>query len=138
MTEVLTVSPVGIIRKRDTSIVIEIDEAYELAMQGLELFSHISVYYWFDKNDNLNGRTVLRVHPCRNKQNPLTGVFATHSPLRPNLIGASLCRILSIDKTRITIDDIDAFDGSPVIDIKCYFPPSLSRAEIKVPDWERN
>ncbi len=137
MTEVLTVSPVGIIRKRGTSVVIEIDEVYEKAMLGLELFSHISVYYWFDKNDTPNNRSILRVHPCKNKKNPLTGVFASHSPLRPNLIGASLCRIISIDNTRITIDDIDAFDGSPVIDIKCYFPPSLSRAKIRVPDWER-
>lgn len=137
MADKLTVSPIGIIRKQADSVVIEIDEAYEKGMLGLKLFSHISVYYWFDKNDTPNGRAVLRVHPCRNKKNPLTGVFATHSPLRPNLIGASLCRILSIDKTRITIDDIDAFDGSPVIDIKCYFPPSLSRAKFRVPDWER-
>lgn len=70
MADKLTVSPVGIIRKQADSVVIEIDEAYEKGMLGLKLFSHISVYYWFDKNDTPDGRAVLRVHPCRNKKTP--------------------------------------------------------------------
>ncbi len=137
MTNAFSVLPIGFIRKQGDSVAIEIDEAYEAAMLGLELFSHISVFYWFDRNDTQQGRSVLRVHPCKNPKNPLTGVFATHSPLRPNLIGASLCRIISICDMTITIDDIDAFDGSPVIDIKCYFPPAVSRVDIQVPDWDR-
>jgi tRNA (Thr-GGU) A37 N-methylase len=50
--------------------------------------------------------------------NPLTGVFATHSPARPNLIGVSRSKIISVKGNIIEIDDIDAFDGSPVIDLK--------------------
>jgi tRNA (Thr-GGU) A37 N-methylase len=77
----------------------------------------------------------MQVHPRKNKQNPLRGVFATHSPLRPNLIALSICKILSIKDTTIFIEKIDAFDGSPVIDIKCYIPSSELGSDIRLPDW---
>ncbi len=137
MTDTFYITPIGYVRKQGDSVTLEIDVAYQEAMLGLEQFSHISVFFWFDRNDTQEGRSVLRVHPCKNTKNPLTGVFATHSPMRPNLIGVTLCRILSIHGLNITIEDIDAFDGSPVIDIKCYFPPEVPRTDIRVPDWDR-
>lgn len=129
--------PVGFIRKQDDNVFIEIDNKYNDALLGLEQFSHINVLYWFHENDTPENRSTLQVHPCKNKKNPLTGVFATHSPLRPNLIAMSLCKILSINETTIKIDKIDAFDGSPVIDIKCFFPTKLSIPDVIVPNWER-
>ncbi len=129
--------PVGFIRKQDDNVLIEIDKKYNEALLGLEQFSHINVLYWFHENDTPENRSTLQVHPCKNKKNPLTGVFATHSPLRPNLIAMSLCKILSINETTIKIDKIDAFDGSPVIDIKCFFPTKLSIPDVIVPNWER-
>jgi tRNA (Thr-GGU) A37 N-methylase len=75
------------------------------------------------------------VHPRKDEKNPLTGVFATHSPLRPNLIGLTICKIKSIQDRRIEIEDIDAFDGTPVIDIKCHIPASISASDVRVPDW---
>ena len=129
--------PVGFIRKQDDNVFIEIDKKYNEALLGLEQFSHINVLYWFHENDTPENRSTLQVHPCKNKKNPLTGVFATHSPLRPNLIAMSLCKILSINETTIKIDKIDAFDGSPVIDIKCFFPTKLSIPDVIVPNWER-
>ncbi|MGD8667977.1 MAG: TrmO family methyltransferase, partial [Desulfobacterales bacterium] len=66
---------------------------------------------------------------------PLTGVFGTHSPRRPNLIGLTRCKINSIEGRRIHIEDIDAFDGTPVIDIKCYIPDSPPESDIFLPDW---
>lgn len=131
------ISPVGVIRKKDDGAFIVIYRKYQSALMGLEQFSHIHVLYWFHKNDTPEGRSMLQVHPCNNTVNPLTGVFATHSPFRPNLIGLSLCRILSIHGSVIRIDDIDAFSGSPVIDIKCYFPPSGPESDVRVPSWER-
>ena len=80
-------------------------------------------------------RRILQVHPRRNPKNPLTGVFATRSPVRPNLIAMSTCRIESIQGTAIKIDDIDARDGTPVIDIKCYIPPDESLKNVHLPDW---
>ncbi len=137
MTDNFQIFPVGIIRKKNDTVLIEIDEKYNDALLGIEQFSHINVLYWFHENDTPGSRSTLQVHPCRNKKNPLTGVFATHSPHRPNLIALSLCKILSIDGTTIEIDKIDAFDGSPVIDIKCFFPTKLSIPDVRVPDWER-
>jgi tRNA-Thr(GGU) m(6)t(6)A37 methyltransferase TsaA len=127
--------PVGFIKKENEDVCIEIDEAYRDALLGLEDFSHITVLYWLHENDTSEKRKTMQVHPRKNKQNPLRGVFATHSPLRPNLIALSICKILSIKDTTIFIEKIDAFDGSPVIDIKCYIPSSELGPDIRLPDW---
>lgn len=127
--------PVGWIRNRNASAWLEILEPYREAMDGLEQFSHINVLYWFHENDTPEGRRVLRVHPCRNPRNPLTGVFATHSPMRPNLIALTRCKILKIDGLRIHVDAIDARDGSPLLDIKSYFPPDGGDADVRGPKW---
>jgi len=127
--------PVGIIKKENKDIRIEIDEAYRDALLGLDDFSHITVLYWFHENDTPEKRNTMQVHPRKDKQNPLRGVFATHSPLRPNLIALTICKILSIKDTTIFIEKIDALDGTPVIDIKCFIPSSELGADIRLPDW---
>ncbi|MBW2449493.1 MAG: tRNA (N6-threonylcarbamoyladenosine(37)-N6)-methyltransferase TrmO [Deltaproteobacteria bacterium] len=127
--------PVGVIKKDSETVRIEIFEEYRDALLRLDDFSHITVCYWFHENDTLKKRKTLQVHPRKNKKNPLSGVFATHSPLRPNLIAISICKILSIKDTTIFIEKIDAFDGSPVIDIKCFIPSRTLTSDIKLPDW---
>jgi tRNA-Thr(GGU) m(6)t(6)A37 methyltransferase TsaA len=127
--------PIGSIIKQDGAVWIEIFEPYSDALLGLEGFSHIKVLYWFHKNDTAVRRKTLRVHPRNDKKNPLTGVFGTHSPRRPNLIGLTLCKIKSIQGCHIEIEDIDAFNGTPVIDVKCYIPGSTSGSDFRVPDW---
>lgn len=127
--------PVGVIQKQDENVWIEIYEKYNEALLGLDKFSHITVCYWFHENDTPEKRNVMQVHPRKNKENPLSGVFATHSPLRPNLIAISICKILSIEGNTIHIDKIDAFDGSPVIDIKCFIPSIALKSDIRLPDW---
>jgi tRNA-Thr(GGU) m(6)t(6)A37 methyltransferase TsaA len=126
--------PLGLVRNLDGNAWLEVDEPYGDAMQGLEQFSHIYVLYWFHENDTPVDRAVLRVHPCGNPQNPLTGVFATHSPLRPNLVALTRCRIRRIQGRRIYVDRIDARDKSPLIDIKSYFPPEDDGA-VRTPNW---
>ena len=127
--------PIGFIQKEKKKVWIEIDEKYTDALLGLDGFSHINIFYWFHQNDTPENRKVLQVHPRRDRKNPLTGVFATHSPRRPNLIACSLCKILSIQENTIFIDDIDALAGSPVIDIKCYIPSTRSFSDLRLPDW---
>ena len=129
------VTPVGIVHKREHDVRIEIYHKFSDALLGLESFSHIVVLYWFHENDNPDDRKTLRVHPRKNPQNPLTGVFATHAPVRPNLVAMSTCRIESIQDNIIKIDDIDALDGSPVIDIKCYVPSKRAFTDLKLPEW---
>jgi tRNA-Thr(GGU) m(6)t(6)A37 methyltransferase TsaA len=115
------VYPIGKVVKENDKTMIVIDKKYQPGLLGLEKHSHVHVVYWFDKNDTPEKRAILQVHPRGNKQLPLTGVFATHSPFRPNLIAITKCNIISIHENVIEIEDIDAFDGSPVLDLKGDF-----------------
>jgi tRNA-Thr(GGU) m(6)t(6)A37 methyltransferase TsaA len=130
-----TIYPVGIVHKQGNDNWIEIFSPYQDAMLGLEGFSHIYVLYWFHENDRPEKRAILQVHPRKDPSNPLTGVFGTHSPARPNLIGLVRCRILATEKSLIRIDKIDAVDGSPVIDIKCFIPDKEPLEPIRLPAW---
>jgi tRNA-Thr(GGU) m(6)t(6)A37 methyltransferase TsaA len=135
MVDRFTIYPVGLIRKKDDTAWIEIFAEYREAMLGLAGFSHIHVFFWFHENDTAELRRTLQVHPRKDSSNPLTGVFATHSPKRPNLIGLTRCRIRGVEGSRIAIDAIDARDGSPVIDIKCFIPDAQPLADVRLPDW---
>jgi len=76
------------------------------------------------------------VHPRGRKDNPLTGVFACRSPARPNLIGLTLCKVLSVIGGTVHVEKIDALDGSPIVDIKPYIPGIDSTTEnVRLPDW---
>ncbi len=130
-----TLNPVGIVHRRGSSNWIEIFAPYRDALLRLEGFSHIYLLYWFHKNDTPEKRAILQVHPRKNPANPLTGVFGTHSPVRPNLIALTRCQILNIEKNLIYVHDIDALDGSPVIDIKCFIPDEEPLDCIRVPAW---
>ena len=133
--ESFQIFPVGVVRKTDSEVAVEIFDEYGDALLGLDGFSHITVLFWFDQNDSAEKRRVLQVHPRKDSRNPLTGVFATHSPKRPNLIGLTVCKIIAINGNLIEIEDIDALDGSPVIDIKCYIPGSVRKDDVRLPDW---
>jgi tRNA-Thr(GGU) m(6)t(6)A37 methyltransferase TsaA len=135
MQRSFSIKPIGVVRKTDDDTRIEILDAYTDGLLGLEGFSHIYVFYWFDQNDTPQNRRTLQVHPRKDLRNPLTGVFATHSPLRPNLVALSRCKIMSTTDNIIQIEAIDALDGSPVIDIKCYIPGEPIASEVQVPDW---
>jgi tRNA-Thr(GGU) m(6)t(6)A37 methyltransferase TsaA len=135
MSESFQIFPVGVVRKKEKAVWIEIFDQYSDALLGLEGFSHIQVLFWFHENDSARKRKTLRVHPRKDANNPLSGVFATHSPLRPNPIGLTMCKIRSIENLLIKIEDIDAFDGTPVIDIKCYIPSSVAESKIRLPAW---
>ena len=133
----LRLFPVGKIKKASGITTIEVYDKYADALLGLNQFSHVVVLYWFDKNDTPEIRKTLRVHPRHNMSNPLTGVFATRSPRRPNLIGLSVCKILSLEKNAIRIDKIDAFNDSPVLDLKPYVPGMDTARNPFGPKWAK-
>ena len=116
------VFPIGVVRKIRGRQEIQIFKKYLEATEGLEGFSRVIVFWWFDRNDSPDKRTVLKVHPMGDTTAPLRGVFATRSPVRPNLLGVTVCRILGIKNGTITVEAIDAFDGTPVLDIKPCSP----------------
>ena len=129
--------PVGFVRKKGQTANIEIQKKFKAALLGLDQFSHIYVLYWFHENDTPQRRSILQVHPRNDKRNPLTGVFATHSPARPNLVALTTCRVVAIRENMIEIDRIDAIDGTPVIDIKSYNSKNEAIPPFRVPEWVR-
>jgi len=116
--KVFEVYPIGYVQKCEGRTTIVIDKQYEAGLHRLDKLSDIWVLWWFDKNDTVEKRAILKVHPQGNPEKPLTGVFATHSPVRPNLIAMTRCKVLSVKDNVIEIESIDAFSGTPVLDIK--------------------
>jgi tRNA-Thr(GGU) m(6)t(6)A37 methyltransferase TsaA len=137
MDHPITVFPIGIVRRQGPKIWIELKENLIEGLCGLEAFSHIIVLYWFHRNDTPTHRAILQVRPKKNPANPMTGVFATHSPVRPNLIALTICEIVSIEHNKIFIREMDAEEGSPVLDIKSY-RPSTQNNQVRIPDWAAN
>jgi tRNA-Thr(GGU) m(6)t(6)A37 methyltransferase TsaA len=84
------------------------------ALEGLAAGDDALVLTWLDRAD----RDVLRVHPRGDVDRPVAGVFATRSPDRPNPIGLHRVRVLGIDGGRLRVGDLEALDGTPVVDIK--------------------
>jgi tRNA-Thr(GGU) m(6)t(6)A37 methyltransferase TsaA len=134
---VFTVTPIGTVANpKGGPVELRLDPRYTDGLKGLDEWSHVQVFYWFDKNDTPAKRAVLQVHPRGDHRNPLTGVFACRAPVRPNLIALSTCRILKVEGAVVTVEKIDAFDGTPILDLKPYIPgPDAPRVGVKVPAW---
>jgi tRNA-Thr(GGU) m(6)t(6)A37 methyltransferase TsaA len=127
--------PIGHVEKTDERTSIVLDKQYEPGLLGLDGFSHAYVLWWFSLNDTPEKRATLQVHPMGNRENPLTGVFATRSPRRPNLVALTLCKIVAVRGNGVEVEKIDAFDGTPVIDIKPYLPGYDTAGDASVPRW---
>lgn len=128
MPESYTLRPVGVIRSAltDRSAAprqgsegapdawLEIEAWAADAIRGLVVGDEIVVLTWFHRAR----RETLQVHPRGETRNPLTGVFATRSPDRPNPIGMHPVRVKAIDGLRLHIGPIEAIDATPVVDVK--------------------
>ena len=84
------------------------------ALQGIAVGDELLVLTWLHRAR----RDVLRVHPRSDPRRPLTGVFATRSPDRPNPLGLHPVTVRAIDGTRLRVGPIEAIDGTPVVDVK--------------------
>jgi tRNA (adenine37-N6)-methyltransferase len=104
------------------------------AAAGLDGFSHIEVIFHFDRArpDRIN--TGAR-HPRGNTAWPKVGIFAQRGKDRPNRLGVTVCRILSVDGLFLRVRGLDAIDGTPVLDIKPVMTGFLPRGAIREPDW---
>jgi tRNA-Thr(GGU) m(6)t(6)A37 methyltransferase TsaA len=101
---------------------VEIDPAFADALAGVAKGDEVILLTWL----HLSHRDVLKVHPRGDPENPLTGVFATRSPDRPNPIGLHRVRVLDVDgPTRLRVWPLEALDGTPVVDIKPVLFSSL-------------
>lgn len=93
---------------------VELAAEFEAALQGIKAGDEMLVLTWLDRAD----RDVLAVHPRGDTTRPETGVFATRSPDRPNPIGLHRVRVIAIDGPRLRLADLEALDGTPVLDLK--------------------
>ena len=96
----------------DASIVF--DPAVLPALEGIQAGDEVLVLTWF----HLAGRDVLRFHPRSDVSRPQQGVFSTRSPDRPNPIGLHRVEVVSIENARMRVRNLEAVDGTPVIDVK--------------------
>lgn len=83
-------------------------------LDGVAAGNELIVLTWL----HLAARDVLRVHPRDDPANPERGVFSTRSQARPNPIGVHRVRVLSVEKARLQVRDLEAVDGTPVVDMK--------------------
>jgi tRNA-Thr(GGU) m(6)t(6)A37 methyltransferase TsaA len=97
---------------------LEMVPAVERGLKGITVGQEIILLTWFHRAR----RDVLKVHPRNDKTVPLSGVFATRSPDRPNPIGLHRVRVLEIVENRLRVGPLEAVDGTPIVDIKPVLP----------------
>ncbi|HWC24989.1 MAG TPA: tRNA (N6-threonylcarbamoyladenosine(37)-N6)-methyltransferase TrmO [Solirubrobacteraceae bacterium] len=100
-----------------------LDPALREAFRALQVGSEVIVLTWLDRAR----RDVLRVHPRGAPANPEQGVFSTRSPARPNPIGLHLVEIAAIEDTRFRVRNLEALDGTPILDVKPVLSPVSDR-----------
>jgi tRNA-Thr(GGU) m(6)t(6)A37 methyltransferase TsaA len=128
--------PIGYIRRTENGIHLEIGEPFRPALKQLDHFSHVMVFWWADRFDNAESRGMLQTKPPYAEEH-VTGVFATRSPYRPNPIAMTTCKLLGVDEGNgmVQIADIDAYDGTRIVDLKAYFPVCDRVKEAHIPTW---
>lgn len=140
----IKIRPIGVVRTKAAPEEVKgrkirselvISEGLEEALEGVEGFSHLFVIFWMDRLP-ATGRGVMKVHPRGRVDIPLQGIFATRAPNRPNPIGLTVVRLLGREGNILRVEGLDAFDGTPILDIKPYDPWDLHQ-DIKVPEWWR-
>ena len=131
----IQISPIGVVEIKDPFPRIRVFPPYVDGLVGLDQWSHLVVLWWFHHHDTPEQRRILQVHPLGNPQHPLTGVFATRAPMRPNLIALTVCRIQQVEPPFVYVHRIDARDQSPVLDLKPLVPSDLAPSDVRVPDW---
>ncbi|MGD8738430.1 MAG: tRNA (N6-threonylcarbamoyladenosine(37)-N6)-methyltransferase TrmO [Anaerolineae bacterium] len=112
---------------------IEIDPPWDEALEGIGEFSHIWVMWWIDGFDE--PPTSPRVRPEGRDEMPLVGLFATRSPHRPNPIGLTAVRLLGHNGARLRVEGLDAYQDTPVLDIKPYLWRGDRIPEAEMPEW---
>lgn len=114
---------------------IRLTEAFtDEALQGLTDFSHIEVLFLFHEVEPSKIVTGAR-HPRNNDNWPKVGIFAQRGKNRPNRIGSTICRLVRVDRTSVYVAELDAIDGTPVLDIKPVMLEFLPREKVRQPAW---
>jgi tRNA-Thr(GGU) m(6)t(6)A37 methyltransferase TsaA len=140
--EKIVLNPIGYVKteavgdevkdKSRTSQIVLSDNLVE-ALDGITGFSHLFVLFWLSQIPD-EQRMIMKVHPRGRMDMPLLGVFATRTNLRPNPIGLTLVELLKVEGNTLTVRGLDAFDGTPILDIKPFDSWDTAK-NARVPDW---
>ncbi len=148
MRNTITLIPIGQVRGGRSA---PIDDDWDSVEAAIELdaaqfkpdataslgdFSHIEVIFHFNQVPDEEINSGAR-HPRGRSDWPLVGIFAQRGKGRPNRIGVTVCRLLSVDGLSLKVQGLDAIDGTPVLDIKPVMRGFLPRGEVREPDWAR-
>ena len=129
--EIFILTPVGRVRVEgndplNADYYVDIDPNYHSALKALNKFSHVIVLWWAHENDTEEIRSQKKwsIMPPYGESPQETGIFATRAEYRPNPIGITTTPILEVDEKNgvVKVGGLDAFNGTPVIDLKAYFP----------------
>lgn len=136
MSDSLELKPIGAVRRSDEGVTLDIFGPYRPGLLQLDRFSHVLVLWWASLHDNSESRTHL-VTELPYAPGVEAGVFACRAEYRPNPIAVTACKILDLDigGGRIAIADIDAYDDTPVLDLKPYIPVADRLEKVEVPEW---
>jgi len=139
-------NPIGYVHRdrpdedvKDRNIVsrVVLDTEFVEGLIGIEEFSHVYIIFWL--NEFKTTTVKLKGHIFGKPEQPFVGVFATRSPIRPNLIGQTLVELIKCKENVLWVRGLDANNGTPVVDIKPY--PDWERGkwiivkEFRAPDW---
>jgi tRNA-Thr(GGU) m(6)t(6)A37 methyltransferase TsaA len=116
------------------TITVDSDRFSADALLGLDDFSHLEVVFVFDRVDPDRMEAGAR-RPRGNPEWPEVGIFAQRAKGRPNRVGVSVCRLVSVDGLTVTVRGLDAIDGTPVLDIKPYLTEFAPRGNVRQPPW---
>jgi tRNA-Thr(GGU) m(6)t(6)A37 methyltransferase TsaA len=116
------------------TITLDADRFSPDALWGLADFSHLEVVYLFDRVDPAAVQTRAR-HPRGNPDWPKVGIFAQRAKSRPNRIGVTVCQLLDVAGLTVTVQSLDAIDGTPVLDLKPYMIEFAPRGQVHQPTW---
>jgi tRNA (adenine37-N6)-methyltransferase len=105
----------------------------DAALDGIAEYSHLYVLFWLHEVSE-EKREALRVHPRGRTDLPQIGVFAVRTNLRPNPIGLTVVELVKVENNVLTVRGLDAFDGTPVLDIKPYDLWDVVK-DVKTPEW---
>ena len=127
---------IGEVKSINGKVSVHLEKEYVPGLTQIKGFSHLQVIWWAHLVDNKTGRGSLMVEKLFKKAPEKLGIFSTRAPARPNPIMVSTIRVekLDLENGIIHTPFIDAEPGTPVLDIKPYFPMERVR-DCEVPEW---
>jgi tRNA (adenine37-N6)-methyltransferase len=142
----IKLKPIGLVRsprkeaiddhwgKVVSTIELDAEQFKPESLEGLDAFSHIEIVYFFHGVAPDKVETTAR-HPRNRTDWPKVGIFAQRGKNRPNRIAVSACRLLKVDGLTVTVEGLDAIDGTPVVDIKPHMKEFAPRGPVAQPAW---